>query len=268
MYKQSAESDLFVFLESDVGKIRTNNEDNFVVDNIINTVSEKKNKHTFKLKCDDYWLCLGVFDGMGGAENGELASLFAAQIFKAGFCNIKRNCDYQEIDDAVRRAFFNANRRIVEERVNRPVCGTTGTVIMTDGIVFKIYHIGDSRAYLYRNSVLYQLTQDQTVAELKRRAGFDEEDILEVENHQLTEFIGADESLTGLTPIESKWMELKSEDKVLLCTDGLSDMCSGNEIIQILRNIETSKVVHFLINKALDKGGKDNITCLLLSKAL
>lgn len=149
--------------------------------------------------------------------------------------------------------------------------GTTGTIICTNGVKFKVFHLGDSRAYLFRNGELYQLTKDQTLAAMKVSLGFYEENdpLVEKEKHQLTEYIGCDQTLENLRPLESQWMDLLSGDKLLICSDGLYDMCSNAQIIEIMKNEEQpEKIAQKLLQRALENGGLDNITCLVLERGI
>lgn len=253
---------LYTSVQTDVGKCRKNNEDNFLFKTINNENSEDKFKLEITEDKIEGWLCYGVFDGMGGIENGELASRIMSEECIAHLSNLDTECNYLDIDVKVEEAFNIANKRIVEASNELGMCGTTATVLMTDGVVFKVYHIGDSRAYLSRNNKLYQLTEDHTVAELKRKAGFEIQQITEREHHQLTEFVGADKRCGGLRPQESEWIGLKEDDKILLCSDGLYDMC---EDIRTIMNVnQENQIVNELVNSALQAGGTDNITCILI----
>ena len=250
---------------SHVGLKRENNEDNFLFNQIYNKDSVLEVSQT--LFGEDIWLCAGVFDGMGGGENGELASRLAVEEVKTAFCKITQDSTETEVDNVMKQAFLNANRRIVEEQKLYAMYGTTGTVLCTNGKKIKIYHLGDSRAYLFRDENLYQLTKDQTLANLKISAGFYEADdpLVEKEKHQLTEYIGCDKTMQYLYPLESEWLNLQSKDKLLLCSDGLYDMCTDLEICEIIKNYQEPELaVKELLHIALEHGGVDNVTCLIL----
>jgi protein phosphatase len=149
------------------------------------------------------------------------------------------------------------------------VCGTTGTVFVTDGIVGKIYHIGDSRAYLLREGSLYLLTRDQTMAQMKADAGFYASPDMAnpQEKHQLTEYIGRDRTMRCLRPAEGKWIDFREDDRLLLCTDGFFDFCSEARARQLLRQeVPLGRTVENLLEQALQNGSDDNITCALIGK--
>lgn len=254
------------YISSDVGNCRPNNEDNFLIDKKINESSVATVNTCFSPMVNDtVWHCFGVFDGMGGGENGELASLFAAQEFQR--FSLLGSLSNSDIDSLARLGFQNANRRIVEQQTHSSMYGTTGTVVFTNGAQFKIYHLGDSRAYLLRNDSLFQLTKDQTVAMLKIEAGIYGEDDPQVqyEKHQLTEYIGHDTSLVSLKPIESQWIDIHDDDMILLCSDGLYDMCDDAEISSImLQDRNAENVARRLVEQAVYNGGEDNVTCLII----
>ncbi len=154
---------------SDVGRIRENNEDNYLLDEHINTSFDK---HSFISACVPKSGVAGVFDGMGGGEAGEQASLHAAQSFLAAASGLKKKISHDNIDRTLRNAFQSSNNGIIRLNEKYKVLGTTGTVVFCGDGCYKIYHLGDSRAYLFRNNVLSQLTRDQTLAQMKTELGF------------------------------------------------------------------------------------------------
>lgn len=212
------------------------------------------------------WHCFGVFDGIGGGEYGELASLYAGEICQLYLPTLKRCKKYEQIDQLGRNLFLEINNRIVNERKEQGVCGTTGTVLFTDGIMAKIFHIGDSRGYLYRKQQLYRMTKDQTTAQMKVDAGFYQsiQEASEREYHQLTEYIGRDYTQKHFRPSEGNWISSQEGDKILLCSDGLYDMCPYKKIQEIISsNMAGKEKISQLISVAKENGGIDNITCIL-----
>lgn len=255
------------YAQSDIGLIRSNNEDNYLLNDCINrtgaNTSQAKLSKKFLWK---KWVCAAVFDGMGGAEQGEVASLIAAKELQDVYMRLENNTQDDEVDEEIRKMFQNANRKIIEHS-RASVCGTTGTVWISDGKRFKLFHSGDSRAYLFRESVLYRLTKDQTMAQLKVDAGFYREDTeaSEIERNQLVEYIGCDNTFEGFKPLESEWIDFLKEDKILLCSDGMYDMCSDFRIKTKMEQLHTAQeITNGLIKEALEQGGKDNITCITI----
>lgn len=254
---------------SDIGCVRSNNEDNYILGRYMNVNSSDHSEVSVSVSdVSGIWQCAGVFDGMGGGEMGELASRDTAAIFLKAFGQLSGSPSKSEVDLCVRKAFLEANNRIIALQKEYKIFGTTGTVLCSDCVEFKIYHLGDSRAYLVRKDELLQLTKDQTLAQMKLEVGMYKEcdPAAEEDKHKLTEYIGRDWTRENIKPVESHWIPIQAGDCVLLCSDGLYDMCANEEIASILWGNGTleEKAVS-LVRKAIFKGGKDNITCAVAS---
>lgn len=264
---KNKKSKLIGCVVSDVGLKRDNNEDNFLLGHCLN---EQRTNHTESYFCQDVseWTWAAVFDGMGGEEGGEIASLLTAQVFQEKSFQLDK-ISKEVIDEEAEKAFAEANTAVIEAKKQYRTCGTTGTLIATNGEEFRVFHKGDSRVYLLRENKLYLLTKDQTLAQLKLDVGIyhSKEDVPERENHQLTEFIGLEDSGGISKPYTTDWMEWKDEDRLLLCSDGLYDMCENQEIYQYLQsNQSIEEVANILLQLALKNGGKDNVTILILER--
>lgn len=253
---------------SDVGLVRPNNEDNYVLGKYMNeTSSDHSEISTSFSDTAETWRYAGVFDGMGGGEVGELASRITAEVFLQAFNRLNGMPSKTEIDLCMRQAFLEANNRIIDLQKEYKIFGTTGTVMCSNGIELKIYHLGDSRAYLVRENDLLQLTKDQTLAQMKIDVGMYDEDSPEAEadRHKLTEYIGRDWTKENIRPVESHWIPVQTGDMILLCSDGLYDMCTNEEIAEILRSGSgIREAAANLAGKACSNGGEDNITCILV----
>lgn len=253
---------------SDVGCVRADNEDNYILDKYMNTNSSDHSEVSVSFSDGiGEWQIAGVFDGMGGGEMGELASRDTAIIFLKAVARLGDAPSKTEVDLCLRKAFLQANNRIVDLQKEYKIFGTTGTVLCSNGVEFKIYHLGDSRAYLVRDDELLQLTKDQTLAQMKLEVGMYQEDdpAAEADKHKLTEYIGRDWTRENIKPVESLWIPIEKGDCVLLCSDGLYDMCANDEIAKILWGGDAIKrKVASLIDKARTRGGEDNITCVLV----
>jgi len=254
---------------SDGGCVRSNNEDNFALGSCMNLDSLDHCEVSVSFsEASGVWRFAGVFDGMGGGEMGELASRETAAIFVNAFGQLSGSHSKTEIDLCIRKAFLNANNQIVDFQKKYNIFGTTGTVLCANGDAFKIYHLGDSRAYLVREDEFLQLTKDQTLAQMKLEIGMYREDdpAAEADKHKLTEYIGRDWTRENIKPVESRWILIQNGDCVLLCSDGLYDMCPNEEIARILRAKGTAEEkAAALVGKALFRGGEDNVTCVVIS---
>ena len=254
---------------SDVGCLRPNNEDNYILGNEINENSSDRSEASVVFaKTVGTWCIAGVFDGLGGGEMGEAASRNASEVFRQGADFLKNARSKTEIDDFVRKSFLKANNRIVELQRLSNVFGTTGTVMCANGEVFKIYHLGDSRAYLFRENTLFRITRDQTLAQMWIDSGLygKNDPRIEADRHKLTNYIGRDRTRENLRPVESLWLPLLTGDTILLCTDGLYNSCTDEKITQILKETRTpEEKASQLVHAALTSGGQDNITCISMS---
>ncbi len=252
-----------------VGKIRPNNEDNYLFAGEVNQEHELHQcvrKRTFERGA---YHVAGVFDGMGGGEHGERASLIAAEMFRKMLDAIGDNTTEVQIDALVRQGFLDANNCIRDMKEQGAVSGTTGTLLVWHDDRFKIYHIGDSRAYLMRSGELFLLTKDQTLAQMKLDIGLlgNEDVIPEQDRHQLMEYIGRDYTKESIKPVESQWLTFQEGDRMLLCTDGVHGMMDSQEILLVLDEIEdTDMAMKQLMVTSLINGGNDNITCVLLTR--
>lgn len=254
---------------SDVGCVRKNNEDNFVFWKNRNrdSVDRCRIEVSFSDWSEGEWHLACVFDGMGGGERGEVASNIAAEVFLDALKGLETSQTGAEVDLILRKAFLEANNRILSLREECPILGTTATVFCSNGRQFKLYHLGDSRAYLGREGALLQLTKDQTLAQMKIDAGIYREDdpLAQGDKHKLTEFIGRDRTKENLKPEESPWFSVQKGDRILLCSDGLTNLCRAEEIAGTLFDAPTPvEAVSKLVCAAKEKGGTDNITCIAL----
>ncbi len=224
------------------GKVRQNNEDALLV-------GEGKDETLFV-----------VADGIGGFEAGEVASSLAVDVLK----------DLQP-DEPFTAAIGEANRRILaagrgDEKLSG--MGTTVVAIRFGGTqrepVAEVAHVGDSRAYLMRGGDMNPITEDHSlVAELVRSGDLTRDQAAEhPQKNLITRALGADEEVdvdTAILPVEVG-------DRILLCSDGLSDMVSEAGISEILADSpeDPERVARGLLSAALDAGGNDNITIVVV----
>src|SRR5829696_4209011 len=224
------------------GKVRQNNEDALLV-------GEGQDETLFV-----------VADGIGGFEAGEVASSLAVDVLK----------DLQP-DEPFKAAIGEANRRIVaagrsDEKLSG--MGTTVVAIRFGGKqgepLAEVAHVGDSRAYLMRGGDMNPITEDHSlVAELVRSGDLTRDQAAEhPQKNLITRALGADEEVdvdTAILPIEAG-------DRILLCSDGLSDMVSEAEISELLADFpdDPERVARGLLSAALEAGGNDNITVVVV----
>ncbi|WP_058301650.1 Stp1/IreP family PP2C-type Ser/Thr phosphatase [Gorillibacterium timonense] len=210
-----------------------------------------------------------VADGMGGHQAGDTASQLAVELIHERLHGIEPDEPSAVNEEKLAAAIASANTRIYEmarsqEQFNG--MGTTVVVVLADANGLLVAHIGDSRAYLYQDGKLAQLTEDHSlVYELVRSGQLTKE---EAEKHPrrnvLIRALGTDASVNA----DIRYYPWKPGDIALLCSDGLSGMISEPVIEQLLgagRDLE--KTADSLVELALAEGGDDNITVVLLENA-
>ena len=242
------------------GRVRKNNEDNYYVNGVYKTDPDK-----LVSKCvgtaDDSLFLAAVCDGMGGIEYGEIASLYAVESLIPA--------PSQKIKKAARLAVSVANNRICEEirRKKGVISGSTMTALYIDDKYALVSHIGDSRCYLYRNNILYQLTRDHSRARSLVEQGILTEEQARVDKtrHQLTRYLGIFPEEMELSPEFSEGICLMEGDRFILCSDGLTDMLEDAELEEYIKERKKpEEQVKEMVSQALKHGGKDNITCVVL----
>lgn len=257
---------LNIFISTNIGKHRKNNEDNYYAngykyDGVANEYSD-----SFSEELNDSKI-FAVCDGMGGESCGEVASECAVNVLDEYRQSINDSSDLSEQKQNVNAYATEANNRICDAILN---CGglrggTTLTLACIKEDKIFMYYLGDSRIYMYRDGILTRITRDHTVAYEKVDANIytEEEADKSPDAHKLTMFLGVDMSKSGIAADYAGSYTLHIGDKFLLCSDGLTDMCSHDEIADLL-DMESENVASELVMSALDAGGKDNITCIVL----
>ena len=215
---------------------------------------------------------MGVADGMGGQMAGEVASRLALTlmvnlVLETPVWIFSRNEQHvQAVIDVTARRFRQVNAALLEtgRRDARLFkMGTTLTVARSLGTDLIVAHVGDSRAYLFRQGNLRRLTRDHTLAQALREsqlvAGI--EVIAHRFRHLLTQSLGTEK--VEIEP-QIEHYELADGDKLLLCTDGLSDQISEETIAAELSiDVPPQATCQALLERALAAGGKDNVTLAL-----
>jgi protein phosphatase len=212
---------------------------------------------------------VGVFlvaDGMGGHQAGEVASRIAAETIAgklARWSEPRRRDPAKALQDALLAA-HQAVRKESAKNLARRGMGSTAVVAWLQAGACELWlaHVGDSRAYLLRGSELFLLTEDHTVYNQALRAGMLGPD---PSSHPprgvLSQAIGPSEAIAP----EITRIELQPGDRLLLCSDGLTDMLADEQIAFLLGSSgEVEVACQSLIQAALERGGRDNITVVVL----
>jgi len=249
-------ADLKAVVLSDLGNVRTNNEDMGMFFKVAdeNIIREKG------------YLLL-VADGMGGHQAGEVASRMAADIISREYFKQAVN---GSIEKSLAKIFSLANKRIFElasAKQQYAGMGTTCTALVVIGQTVYYAHVGDSRAYFQKGNTLTQVTQDHTfVQELVNNGDITaEEAAVHPKRNILTNAMGTKPELRIDT---GKWsMSFEEGDRLLLCSDGLYDYLKDEELNEILSNNLLANSAAHMIEQAKARGGHDNITVVLAEKA-
>ena len=249
---------LEAFGQTDVGRRRKLNEDNFLVDTEVNLFA--------------------VCDGMGGHNAGEVASKLAIETLAAFIrksagedkditwpYGLERELSYEA--NRLKTAIRLANKRVFKAADNREDytgMGTTCVAALANGNVLTIGSVGDSRCYLVRDGQLTQLTRDDSWVSAAWAEGI--LTAAEIEKHPLrnviTKAVGAKETLD----IDTVEHSMESGDVALICSDGLHGMISDEKIIELLTPMPASleEASTRLIDAANEAGGKDNVSVVLV----
>jgi PPM family protein phosphatase len=202
-----------------------------------------------------------IADGMGGAQAGEVASQIAVEAFHDDLP------DHGTPEEKLAEVAQVANRRIFDisrSEHERAGMGTTLTAVYVEDGKLAIAHVGDSRAYLFRDGELGLLTQDHTlVGELVKRGKLTEEQAAEHPQRSIiTRALGIDAEVE----VDTWTYGARAGDVVLLCSDGLTSMITEEQIVAILASEPDLDVAaDRLITEANEAGGRDNITVILFT---
>ncbi len=238
---------------SDIGKVRSSNQDAYLIHN------ESR-----------LWV---VADGMGGHAGGDIASHLTIDTFERGLSKLPSRRSPAEHERFLRAATNEAHARIQAEGERNPELRSMGTTLVAVSLaidqepVAHILHVGDSRAYLYRDRMLQQLTQDHSVVEDFVRRGLltREQAAVHPKRHALTRAVGIDQVVEPDYVLEP----LHAGDILLLCTDGLTKMLSDEEIGALLstNGLDPARCCQILVEESNRRGGQDNVTVIVATQA-
>lgn len=237
--------------KTDLGRVRENNEDKF-------EFFVPEDEDSLARKGSLY----AVADGMGGHNAGQIASELALKTVIGAY--------YADpspiVEDSLRAAFGQANALIFDAAraiTERSGMGTTLTALVLRGEDAFLAHVGDSRCYRVRESVIEQVTEDHSwVCEQVKRGAMNEAEALASPfRNVITRSLGAAPSVE----VDVISHELRAGDTFVLCSDGLSGEVTAEEIRDAAREPGASKAAWDLVNLALERGGHDNITVLIVA---
>jgi PPM family protein phosphatase len=260
---------------TDKGKVRPTNEDQFLIAELTKTMRVLQTslpEPKLQIAEERAHLFL-VADGMGGHRAGERASALAVAAIEQFTLNTFKwflgsdGAEAKNVLAQLQSAVSQADARILQEAAEHPELsgmGTTVTMAFHLGAQLCVVHVGDSRVYLYRDGELHQLTEDHTLMADMVRSGTLPPD--QVAGHQLrhviTNVVGGHE--LGVKA-EARALEVQAGDRLLLCSDGLTEMAT-NEMIAATLDAEPAPeaAAKKLLAQATDGAASDNITLLVV----
>jgi serine/threonine protein phosphatase PrpC len=235
---------------TDIGRVRIVNEDRAVV---------QENMNGFALAI--------VADGMGGHQAGDIASQMAIEIIHQHLQTIAPDASLEDRKACLKEAAELANEKIFEfaaQRENYHGMGTTVVAVVADEHTIVIGHVGDSRVYQIHAEGIDQLTEDHSLVNVLVKSGqiTREEAGHHPRRNVLTRALGTEEKVD----VDIQDRSWSSGDILLLCSDGLSSLVSREQLLAL---VNSSGPLHekarLLVNEALEAGGDDNITVVLVS---
>ena len=242
--------------KTDIGLKRKNNEDTYLI------VTKDKN-------VQDYGMLFAVADGMGGHAYGEVASKMACEGL-AEYYNKEQSPSnesdfhHAKLHHLIQTILRSHNQILRESEKNLRFKGmgtTLSALVLLKGKAL-IAHVGDSRIYRLRQGRLEQLTVDHTMAQFLMEVGeiVPEEAVKHPARHVLTQVMGAD-----IEEIDTRVETLAPGDLFLLCSDGMYDMVTDDDMLKILLTPSSVQAVcDQLLGAAIENGGKDNVTIVVV----
>jgi serine/threonine protein phosphatase PrpC len=265
---------------TDRGHQRETNEDAYLVfrtGRFLQRVDSNIGEEELDSRYDAAGHIMAVADGMGGAAGGEIASrgalveafrliLRAPRWLLSLDDPITRNAEIASFFERVRGYLAGMHEALLRHGKENPVVagmGTTLTLAYSVGLDLFVAHVGDSRAYLYRDGSLQHITRDHTLAQHLADVGVISEDEIASppDRHILTSVVGGHaDALRG----DMHHVGLRLGDAVLLCTDGLTGVVEDAEIEEILRTAPScDDACEALVERALERGAPDNVTVIV-----
>jgi protein phosphatase len=236
----------------DRGCVRENNEDMVLVGTI--TIRDGSQSLTKDVGSTDVLLC-AVADGMGGQNAGEVASQAVIEKFSAAMYSLSASVDEIQLHEELTSIATNIHRDLIRNGLENGALkgmGSTLTGVLFHGGNQYSLHAGDSRLYRFRRGYLMQLTKDHSLREMSN-------DVNAPKNVIVNSFGGGEKFF-----IEISKISVQSGDIYLLCSDGLHDMITDDDIESII-NQWKGKCSQWLIEEAKRRGGKDNISVVCMS---
>lgn len=239
-----------IYSKIDIGKERSKNQDAFFAGEISEDIA-------FAVVCD----------GMGGANAGEIASQTAVKTISEYIINsYRRKITIRDFLKILKNALISANITIYDMALKDESLrgmGTTAVVAVIKGNEVALAHVGDSRIYLV-NDEITQLTRDHSVVQTLIESGeiTAEDAAIHPRKNVITRALGVEADVA----VDTAEMVLQDNETLLLCTDGLTNFVTAEDILKTFKENDIASVPEKLIELANEGGGGDNITAVTLTK--
>lgn len=241
-----------------LGKVREKNQDNYYCNGVMPDTENSNFRYGGSLEASEP-LLFGVFDGMGGHLHGERASLFAVQTCDALFSKYRGGNPFGIMNEIC----TTANKMICDEMENvvKGRMGSTASMVLFEQGGMYVCDLGDSPIFLIHGGDIRQISYEHTERHNYEQIFGDNYD--KNKKFRLTQHLGIFPNEMVLSPY-NKREPFEVGDRFLICSDGVTDMISKQEIAEIISSKKTvDKAAELLLKTALDNGGRDNITIIL-----
>ncbi len=235
--------------KTDLGNVRENNEDKF-------DFFEPTEPTLLAERGSVYAVC----DGMGGHSAGQIASELALKTFLKAYYSL----ELPDIDTALHTAVLSANalvREVAQAIPGRRGMGTTLTAAVLVEREAHVVHVGDSRCYLVRGETIQQVTDDHSYVMEQVRQG-----LMTLAEAQYSPYRNVITRSIGMEQVEPDIYRVPLEpgDRLVLCTDGLTTHVTDQTIAEVVRSHSPSAAAQRLVEMALEEGGSDNVTVIVV----
>ena len=235
---------------SDVGKIRESNQDAYAMGELADCA---------------VWAV--VCDGMGGHAGGNIASSIAVEAISQTICSsFRSSMSFSALKNLFSSAISAANVKIYDRAKRDPLLkgmGTTAVVVIAFGSNAYVAHVGDSRVYCADSTGITQITEDHSVVQQMINSGTltKEEALVSPYKHLITRALGLEETVS----FDFTAVAFDKSSKLILCSDGLSNMVSDEKILSLVLDSNVHEYAHRLVDAANEAGGTDNSTVVVIS---
>lgn len=256
---------LNVAVISHIGCVRSNNEDNFFVDGDRMESKEVNDGACIATTVKSPYHVMAVCDGMGGLENGERASFICINRLK----ELMTPLGELEIRNRIENYARGANKAVCDDNQKRNGVnkreGTTLAVVYINDKIVHVANVGDSRVYVRRLGQLKQVSRDQSAVYRMMLAGelTREQMRKHADSNKIDCYIGIPKERMSRDFVNHNSFMLCKGDRILICSDGLSDVIPEDEINRLMSAETVREASRNLVDTALELGGKDNVTVIV-----